>query len=141
MDLLITFDHGIIAIEDMSIKARDGLRRENDVKSLFYFFDNEFTISEDENYYNIVGKRKGLLCIPENHIIPRDVIDAHHIPTKRLKKAIRNPLDIFRKKANCFVTEERILIPLTEIFKNVTITIPKTMSVRLHQGEWEISNT
>lgn len=136
MDLLITFENGMITIEDMSKKARMGLRRENDIKSMFYFFDGDYTITEDEEYYHIKGNRKGMYCIPENRIVPREIIDSHHIPTKRLKKAIRNPIDIFRSKANWYISEDRMVIPLHEIYKHVTITIPKNISVRLKQGDW-----
>lgn len=136
MDLLVTFDNGMIVIEDMSRKARAGLRRENDIKSMFYFFNGDYTITEKEESYLIVGDRKGLFAIPEKKIIPRDIVDAHHIPTKRLRKAIRNPLDIFRTKPSCYMADDRMVIPLTEIHKHVTIEIPKNIAVRLKQGEW-----
>jgi len=136
MDLLVTFDNGMIAIEDMSPNARMGLRRDNDIKSMFYFYEGDFTMTEDAEYYYIKGNRKGMYCIPENRIVPRDIIDAHHIPTKRLKKAIRNPMDIFRRKASWYISEDRVVIPLHEIYKHVTITIPKNISVRLKQDDW-----
>lgn len=136
MDLLITFDNGMIAIEDMSEKARSGLRRDNDIKSMFYFYDGDYTIRDDDQYYYVVGNRKGMFCIPENKMVPRDIIDAHDIPTKRLKKAIRNPMDIFKKIPRWYISEDRMVIPLHEIYKHVTITIPKNIAVRLKQGDW-----
>ena len=136
MDLLVTFDNGMIVIEDMSRKARAGLRRENDIKSMCYFFNGDYEITEKEDSYLIVGDRKGLFAIPEKKIIPRDIVDAHHIPTKRLRKAIRNPLDMFRKRPSCYMADDRMVIPLIEIHKHVTIEIPKNIAVRLKQGEW-----
>lgn len=136
MDLLVTFDNGMIVIEDMSRKARAGLRRENDIKSMFYFFNGDYEITEKEDSYLIVGDRKGLFAIPEKKIIPRDIVDAHHIPTKRLRKAIRNPLDMFRKRPSCYMADDRMVIPLIEIHKHVTIEIPNNIAVRLKQGEW-----
>jgi len=136
MDLLVTFDNGMIVIEDMSRKARTGLRRENDIKTMFYFFQGDFTIEERDDVYRIVGYRKGLFAIPENKIMPRSILDKHHIPTKRLRKAIRNPLDLFRKRPSCYMSDDRMVIPLTEVHKHVTMEIPKSIAVRLHQGEW-----
>lgn len=136
MDLLVTFDSGMIVIEDMGRKARTGLRRENDIKSMFYFFSGDYDIEEKEESYKIIGERKGLFAIPEKRIIPRDILDAHHIPTSRLRKAIRTPLDMFRTRPSCYMTDDRMVIPLTEIHKHVTMEIPKNIAVRLHQGEW-----
>lgn len=136
MDLLITFDYGMVSIEDMSEKARLGLRRHNDVRSLFYFYSGEYDLTEDENYFYIKGQRKGMFCISEHKLIPRDIIDAHGIPTKRLKKAIRNPIDMFRNKASCYTSDDRMVIPLCDVYKHVTLTIPKGITVRIIQDEW-----
>lgn len=136
MDLLVTFDYGMITIEDMSTKARAGLRRHSDVKSMFYFFKGDFEIKDDNDYYYITGNRKGMFGIPENQILPREIIDTHDIPTARLKKAIRTPLDLFRKNPSCFISDDRMVVPLHEVHKHVTITVPKSICVRLKQSEW-----
>ena len=136
MDLLITFNHGIVIIENMSEEARLGLRRENDVKSLFYFYENEFKIDEDKYYYFIEGNRQGIFCVQRNKKITREMMDHYSIPTNRFKKAICTFTDIFKSEPSCYISEYRVVIPLPEIHKHVTLKIPKNITVRVNQSNW-----